>query len=127
MNRIYHGKVTDVEIYAPHILSASNGERNKGEVSNQNPWQLLDNWPEKLWQHHALFQDAGNYYLVCLLALASDPESDIAKIRARMTKEGDEAFVWGRFRRRGVWRRGLWESVAPYLTPEIKEPSFEQN
>lgn len=29
MNRIYQGKVTAVEIPAPHILSASNGERNE--------------------------------------------------------------------------------------------------
>ena len=37
MNRIYQDRVSKVEI--PTILSASTGERNKGEVSNHNPWQ----------------------------------------------------------------------------------------
>jgi hypothetical protein len=59
MNRIYQGRVSKVEI--PSILSASNGERNKGEVSNPNPWQPLPNWPDILWQHHELFQDAVNF------------------------------------------------------------------
>jgi hypothetical protein len=58
MNRIYQGKVTAVEIPAPPILSASTGERNKGEVSNQNQSQPLD--LDVLWRHHELFQDAVN-------------------------------------------------------------------
>ena len=58
MNRIYQGRVTAVEIPPPNILSASNGERNKGEVSNQNPSQPLD--LDVLWRHHELFQDAVN-------------------------------------------------------------------
>ena len=92
MNRIYQDRVSKVEI--PSILSASTGflrsrerekvaqpdegcpgktiqwERNKGEVSNPNPWQPLPNWQAILpvapkpgeggWQHHKLFQDAGN-------------------------------------------------------------------
>lgn len=36
----------------------SDGERNKGEVSNQNPSQPLD--LDVLWRHHELFQDAVN-------------------------------------------------------------------
>jgi hypothetical protein len=45
MNRIYQGRVTKVEIF--------NGK-------NAEP-QPLDNWEEKIWQHHELFQDAVNY------------------------------------------------------------------
>jgi hypothetical protein len=57
MNRIYHGRVTKIEIF--------NGK-------NAEP-QPLENWDEKLlvspkvaaateggWQHHELFQDAVN-------------------------------------------------------------------
>lgn len=108
MNRIYQGKVTKVEIF-----------------TDGKP-EPLDNWQDALWQHHQLFQDAVNYYIVCLLALATDPGSETAKLRQRITKEGDEAYVWGRFRRRGVWRRGLRDSVVPYLTPGSQEPTFEQ-
>ena len=56
MNRIYQGRVSKVEIQ--NILSASTGERKKGEVSNPSPWQPLPNWQDILWQHHELFQDA---------------------------------------------------------------------
>ena len=58
MNRIYQGKVTAVEIPAPHILSASTGERNEVRCRNQNPAQPLD--LDVLWRHHELFQDAVN-------------------------------------------------------------------
>jgi hypothetical protein len=66
MNRIYQGRVSKVEIQ--NILSASTGERNKGEVSNPNPWQPLPNWQDILpgarnevkayGSNHELFQDA---------------------------------------------------------------------
>jgi len=69
MNRIYQGRVSKVEIQT--ALSAPTGERNKGEVSNTNPWQPLPNWQDILpvapkhseggWQHHELFQDAVNF------------------------------------------------------------------
>lgn len=39
MNRIYQGRVSNVEI---PVLSASNGERKKGEVSKQPEWQPFD-------------------------------------------------------------------------------------
>jgi hypothetical protein len=63
MNRIYQGRVSKVEM--PNILSASNGERNQGEVSNPNPWQphWLSVIAHRLFAagaapHHELFQDA---------------------------------------------------------------------
>jgi hypothetical protein len=46
MNRIYQGKVTDVEIYAPFSLSASNGER-AGRCRNKYPWQPFDPDPKQ--------------------------------------------------------------------------------
>jgi hypothetical protein len=66
MNRIYQGKVTNVE------TKDGNGE-----------WKKLDLWQDALWQHHQLFQaeseetprrrsvaNAVNYYSLALAALA---------------------------------------------------------
>jgi hypothetical protein len=110
MNRIYQGRVTKVE------------DVDIIESTGTSP----STWAQWLWAHHVLFQDAVNYYIVCLLALATDAESETAKIRERIIDESGDGFVWGRFRRRGVWRRGLLDSVAPYVTPKLKEPTFEQ-
>jgi hypothetical protein len=68
MNRIYQGKVTNVEIAARHILSASTGERTEVRCRNQNPWLPFDpnpkqakaKWQAALWQHHQLPQVAVN-------------------------------------------------------------------
>lgn len=103
MNRIYQGRVSKV-------------------LDDQN--QKLD--LHVLWQHHELFQDAVNYYLVCLLSLANDPHSDMGKLREQITKDGTDGFVWGAFRKRGVTRRGLRNSVAPYLTPQNNVPAFRE-
>jgi hypothetical protein len=70
MNRIYQGRVSKVEIPKP-------GDKD-------NPWQPLPNWQDILWQHHELFQDAVNYYTVCLLALASSEANPLTKIRQRI-------------------------------------------
>lgn len=128
MNRIYQGRVSNVEI--PTILSASNGERKKGAVSKQAEWQPLPNWQETLWQHHALFQDAVNYYLVCLLALAR-PGNPLWPIREKLdahdeADQPDELMVWRPFRRRGALRPGLRDSVAKYLTPGNNQPTPEE-
>jgi hypothetical protein len=116
MNRIYQGKVTKVE-----LINGNNGE----------PEPLLS-WSNDLWQHHALFQDAVNYYLVCLLALASGHEEETRRIVALRelitTKPGPEVsteqqqfYIWEAFRRRGATRRGLRDSVAPYFCPGKSE------
>ncbi len=115
MNRIYQGKVTNVEIL--------NGKDGKPES--------LPDWQDVLWQHHQLFQDAVNYYIVCLLALAGDLCIKQRELRNRMTTkpvEGNEEplYVWEKFRRRGAWRRGLGDSVAPYLCPGKADTSPEE-
>ena len=108
MNRIYQGRVSKV-------------------LDDQN--RELD--LHVLWQHHELFQDAVNYYIVCLLTLAGDLCSKQRDLREKMitkpTVEGEEPLhVWERFRRRGVWRRGLRDSVAPYLSPGNTDASPEE-
>ena len=65
MNRIYQGRVTRVEKLKP----GANGKSNED-------WQPLDNWEDTLWQHHVLFQDAVNYYVIALAAMAAGAEDE---------------------------------------------------
>jgi len=58
MNRIYQGKVTKVE-------TLENGK-----------WEKLDDWQTALWRHHELFQDAVNYYTVCLRRILRLPKGE---------------------------------------------------
>lgn len=102
MNRIYQGRVTKVEIF---------------NEKNAEP-QPLENWEEKLWQHHELFQDAVNYYVIALLALATSPSNRLHSIRSRIAQAGSEHAVWEAFRRRGATRMGMRESVAKYFCPK---------
>ncbi len=107
MNRIYQGKVSKAE-----LLNA------KG-----HPFEPPQDWDglSALWDHHALFQDAVNYYLVCLLALAAKG-NDVYDIREKLDAKNDEGgddelMIWRPFTRRGARRRGLRDSVVPYLCP----------
>lgn len=106
MNRIYQGRVTKVE-----LLDQKKNEVLK-ECSKTDGEGIL-------WDFHELFQDAVNYYLVCLMALAGDPENPVFKIRERVDRDDPDSNVWKPFRRNGQMRRGMRE-VARYfgLTPE---------
>ncbi len=110
MNRIYQGRVSKVE-----ILHGKNADG-----------QLLENWQSVLWQHHELFQDAVNYYLLALLALARDPANPATAIRNRMADPASEHQIWTSFRRRGQTRRGLRDSVAKYIVSSKAEPTLEE-
>ena len=108
MNRIYQGRVSKAE-----LLDA------KGSPLDPQP----TDWDghNALWHHHALFQDAVNYYLVCLLALAAKG-NDVYDIREKLDAKNalggdDELMIWQPFTRRGAKRRGLRDSVVPYLCP----------
>lgn len=115
MNRIYQGRVSRAEIIDP-----------KSNVLSAPDW----NGESALWEHHALFQNAVNYYVVCLLALAGPQSQSVCRIRERLdapANDGsdDELMVWRPFRRRGALRRGLRDSVAKYLTPGNDTPTPE--
>lgn len=115
MNRIYQGRVTKVQ----RLRAGAKG--NKPE-----DWEDIENGEALLWRHHELFQDAVNYYLVCLLSLADGKTTDIYKLRERITDPANEAYqVWTSFRRRGTTRRGLGDSVAPYLGAGRSGVSFD--
>ena len=110
MNRIYQGRVTKVETFS-------------GKDAEPQP---LENWEEKLWQHHELFQDAVNYYVVSLLALATNPLNRLYPIRVRIAQTGSEHAVWEPFRRRGATRMGMRGSVAKYFCPKNPKGTPEE-
>lgn len=115
MNRIYQGRASGAELI--------------DEKGNPLPAPEHFDGLNALWQHHELFQDAVNYYLVCLLALAR-PGNPLWPIREKLDAHDengnpDELMVWRPFRRRGVLRPGLRDSVAKYLTPGNPHPTPE--
>ncbi|MGH9526345.1 MAG: type V CRISPR-associated protein Cas12b, partial [Terriglobales bacterium] len=85
--RVYQGRVAAVEIGGATLANL-----------------------EALWDHHKLFQDAVNYYLVALAALAAPGgDSPVSALRARM------ADCWEPFARAGRHFDGLRQSLEPYL------------
>lgn len=146
MNRIYQGKVTNVQIQQlpssegsgvgspaakfPSSEGTGVGQQAKGKGKQPKPeWIDLPNWEAALWDHHALFQDAVNYYVVCLLALAQ-PGNAVYPIREKLDAKNaaggdDELMVWRSFRRRGAMRRGLRDSVVPYLCSDKPDATPE--
>ncbi|MGP8198916.1 MAG: hypothetical protein ACLQU4_05370 [Limisphaerales bacterium] len=92
MNRIYQGRVSRVEIPNP-------GDK-------ENPWQPLPNWQDILWQHHELFQDAVNYYIVALASLGRSPDSPMTKQLDRISA------VWTCVEKQGKRREGMGASLA---------------
>lgn len=116
MNRIYQGRVTNVQTLKPgaNSLSPSTEERAEGleskpaatrKTKTPDDWQLLEQWEDKLWQHHQLFQDAVNYYIVALAALGTSPDSKLTRLRGLLDT------VWDRFDKKGQRRQGMRESL----------------
>ncbi len=107
LHRIYQGRVTKVERDA----------RAAGE--KQPSWTGLGRVDGEALasDHFALFQDAVNYYLAALLALAQTPANPLWEIRQRLASENklDDYQVWNEFRRRGARRAGMRESLARTL------------
>ena len=61
MNRIYQGRVSKIEIL-------SEDRKNLTPIDTFEGRELDQSSP--LWKHHETFQDAVNYYLLCLASLA---------------------------------------------------------
>jgi IS605 OrfB family transposase len=116
MNRIYQGRVAKVELLKE--------KTNKGEDPLLHEC-FKEEGEQLLWDFHELFQDAVNYYLVCLMALASDPENPITKIRERVDGDDPEHNVWKPFRRKGQKRQGFRE-VAKYFGLDSQNASLSQ-
>ena len=63
MNRIYQGRVSKIEVL--------DGTKKASVVLKKFSNKDLESQNNPLWEHHEIFQDAVNYYLVALAALAS--------------------------------------------------------
>jgi len=94
LNRIYQGRVSKVEVENPDAA------KRKTE-----PWVPLPDWQNALLRHHALFQDAVNYYIAAIASLGSSPESPLTKLRGRLTE------VWATADKNGQSREGMGESL----------------
>ena len=107
MNRIYQGRVSKVELLKDKTKTGEDPVIR--ECSREEGEQLL-------WEHHSLFQDAVNYYLVALGALA-DPSQANGHRLIRDLRERLEA-AWEQFPRQlssGDHAKSLRDSVAPWL------------
>lgn len=94
--RIYQGRITRTEFSEAGQDSLFTGD--------------LASIDHPLWQHHALFQKAINYYLVAIAALADTRQADVlTKLRERVIAEWE-----GGSRARGRVN-GFGSSVAPML------------
>lgn len=93
----------------------------------EEPEQALDNWEDVLWEHHVLFQDAVNYYLIALLAMATREDNPVWGIKQQLAAAAESEYqVWRDFRRRGELRPGMMRSVAKYLNTGSDEPTPEE-
>ncbi len=112
MNRIYQGRVTSAEIF---------------DEQGQRQPLTEQKWMEVLWKHHALFQDAINYYIVALLGMAASDDNVLKKHRDLLAKKDErgeptENYIWTCFRRRGVTRAGLFDSLARTININKENP-----
>lgn len=112
MNRIYQGKVTNVELANPDKKAP---KEKKWLPFDPNPKTAREKWQKALWQHHELFQDAVNCYLVALGALA-DPNHAAGNrvIRDLQARLGE---AWEQFPRQPVppHTKSLRDSVTPWI------------
>lgn len=113
LNRIYQGRVSGIEF-------------DRGSSKANSDWQPAPGGDENLWRHHELFQDAINYYLVGILALASRDNPILGPLLGELDKPGSPREIWAQVHRRGKRRPGLVASVARYLTPGNDQPSMAE-
>lgn len=82
LNRIYQGRVTNVEII---------GKDGQPQPFGSDPKIAREKWQTALWQHHELFQDAVNYYTLALAAMAGGLRRDDPRSRENeITRIDDE-------------------------------------
>lgn len=112
MNRIYQGRVTSAEIF--------DEQEQKQPLTEQK-------WLKVLWEHHALFQDAINYYIVALLGMATSADNALKEHRDLLAEKDEngkptENYIWTRFRRGGITRTGLLDSLSRTINLNKKNP-----
>ncbi len=73
MNRIYQGKVTNVEIANPDKHAPAD---QRWLPFADDPKQAKAKWQAALWQHHQFFQDAVNYDFAAFAAMIDENAGD---------------------------------------------------
>ena len=114
MNRIYQGRVTNVQTLKPGA---------KGNVPDD--WQPLQKWEEQLWQHHELFQDAVNYYTLALAAMAQEVTGDSAQAKALRGWVAKVREAWTSASRKAEVFDGPQARLAPILKLAPDKSDFE--
>jgi len=114
MNRIYQGKVTRVETINPD----KNAPPDKA-------WQPLDQWETALWEHHALFQDAVNYYTLALAAMAGEAAGDSDAARALRGWVARVRESWATASRKAETFDGPQRRLAPLLRLAPEQADFD--
>ena len=108
MQRIYQGRVKAVEI--------EGSDKQFGAVPFADGHRGNDQSSCPLWDHHSIFQDAINYYLFALGALAAEPEYSTSRVVGDLRHR--LAAAWEEFPRADAQRRGarsLRDSLHPWL------------
>jgi hypothetical protein len=103
MNRIYQGRVTRIE-----------AKKEDGTFEQVAFGKDQSNCP--LWRHHEIFQDAVNYYLMALAALAGEQITGADRLMTDLPKRIADS--WEKFPKPDAARAGarsLRDSVAPWL------------
>ena len=108
VNRIYQGRAVKLEL-----------ENNTG-------WEECESWESLLLNHHKIFQDAVNYYLLCFTALAGNKNRPtdgktcpVYRLREQIEKK------WEDFLYKGVQRNGMQKSAGKYLFPDNPSSTLE--
>lgn len=114
MNRIYQGRVKNVEILQ---------EGKKGAESNA--WDAIPDWGKALWQHHELFQDAVNYYTIALAAMAGGAEGNSDEAKALRSWVERVRETWTTATRKAVRFDGPQRRLAPLLRLAPEQAGFD--
>lgn len=123
MNRIYQGKVTNVELANPDTKAP---KEKKCLPFDPDPKIAREKWQKALWEHHELFQDAVNDYTPTLAAMAVGVADDSAQARALQQGWAEKVReTWASVRRKAVVFDGPQARLASILKLPLGESDFE--
>lgn len=118
MNRIYQGRVRSVD-----FVTSPATKKKPEEVTP------LPDWEQCLWDHHVIFQDAVNYYLLALAALAdlrdaNNLEDEFSRVAQQLYPQVQKS--WSSFPRPvAAGARSLRDSITKWLGLD-SQSSFDE-
>jgi hypothetical protein len=121
MNRIYQGKVTQIEIANPDPHAPPD---KRWLPFADDPKQAKAKWQAALWQHHQLFQDAVNYYTLALAAMAGDVEGESPAAKALRGWVARVRETWSSAMRKAETFDGPQLRLAPILRLPPEKTDF---